>query len=124
MLKDYATDKPILETDRLLLRALTESDVPDLKEWLGKEEIYTYWGRKASKGEKDPELLFIDPRPWVKRKPSLDFRWGMLLKETNTVIGIMEVFDIQNERMGGYRVPIEPRLLELGLYDRGIERSN
>lgn len=38
VLKDYATDKPILETDRLLLRALTESDVPDLKEWLGKEE--------------------------------------------------------------------------------------
>ena len=44
--------------------------MPDLKEWLGRDEIYTYWGRKASKGEKNPELMFIDPRPWIKRKPS------------------------------------------------------
>ncbi len=33
MLKDYEIDKPILETNRLLLRVLTENDVSDLKEW-------------------------------------------------------------------------------------------
>ena len=76
MLKDYEIDKPVLETDRLIIRFLNEADVPDLKEWLGRDEIYTYWGRKASKGEKNPELLFVDARPWVKRKPSLDFDWG------------------------------------------------
>ena len=69
MLKDYEIDKPVLETDRLIIRTLNEADVPDLKEWLGRDEIYTYWGRKASKSEKNPELMFIDPRPWVKRKP-------------------------------------------------------
>ena len=47
MLKDYLTDKPILETDRLIIRALNESDVADLKEWLGRDEIYTYWGSNA-----------------------------------------------------------------------------
>ena len=73
MLKDYEIDKPVLETDRLIIRALNEADVPDLKEWLGRDEIYTYWGRKASIGEKNPELLFVDARPWVKMKPSLDF---------------------------------------------------
>ena len=35
MLADYLTDKPILETDRLIIRKLNESDVADLKEWLG-----------------------------------------------------------------------------------------
>ena len=32
MLIDYLTDKPILETDRLIIRTLNESDVADLKE--------------------------------------------------------------------------------------------
>jgi len=71
MLKDYEIDKPILETDRLIIRPLNKNDVAELKEWLGRDEIYTYWGRKANKGEMNPELMFIDPRPWVKRKPFL-----------------------------------------------------
>jgi len=28
--------------------------VPDLKEWLGRDEIYTYWGQKASKRGNNP----------------------------------------------------------------------
>ena len=84
MLKDYEIDKPILETDRLIIRKLNENDVADLKEWLGRDEIYTYWGRKANRNEKNPELMFgPDPRPWVKRKPSPDFDWGIVLKESN-----------------------------------------
>ena len=39
MLKDYEIDKPILETDRLIIRTLNVNDVADLKEWLGREEI-------------------------------------------------------------------------------------
>ena len=31
MLKDYLTDKPIFETDRLIIRALNDKDVADLK---------------------------------------------------------------------------------------------
>ncbi len=105
MLKDYEIDKPIIETARLFIRVLSENDISDLREWLGKDEVYKYWGRKATKGEKNPELLFINPRPWVKRKPSPDFKWGIVLKETNTVVGEIQLFDIQNNRMGelGYR---------------------
>ena len=33
MLKDYEINKPILETDRLIIRKINESDVDDLKEW-------------------------------------------------------------------------------------------
>ena len=105
MLKDHLEVKPILETPRLILRTLTPDDVPDLRRWLARDEVYTYWGRPASKGERQPETMFVDPRPWVKRKPSPDFKWGMVSKDTNTVIGDISVFDIENNRMGsvGYR---------------------
>lgn len=106
MLKDYEIEKPVLETNRLLIRPFNENDVFDLKEWLGNEAVYTYWGRKVSKGERNPELLFTGPRSWASKKPCIDFRWGIVLKETNKVIGMIELFDIQNNRMGdiGYRV--------------------
>ena len=121
MLKDYLEAKPTLETPRLLLRPLTADDVPDLRRWLARDEVYTYWGRPISKGEREPELMFVDPRPWVKRKPSPDFKWGVVLKNVSSdspaadssperesagrVIGDISVFDIENSRMGsvGYR---------------------
>lgn len=121
MLKDYLENKPIIETPRLLLRQLTPDDVPDLRRWLARDEIYTYWGRPISKNEREPELMFVDARPWVKRKPSPDFKWGVVLKGTpsvgpaadsslkrepiGSVIGDISVFDIENSRMGnvGYR---------------------
>ena len=121
MLKDYKIDKPVLETDRLMIRTLNEADVPDLKEWLGRDEIYTYWGRKANKGEKNPELLFVDARPWVKRKPSPDFDWGIVLKETNTVIGMIAVFDIQNSRMGDIGYRIHPEYWNMGITTEALK---
>jgi len=110
MLKDYLENKPILETPRLILRPLTPDDVPDLRRWLARDEIYTYWGRPASKGEREPETMFVDPRPWVKRKPSPDFKWGMVSKDTNTVIGDISVFDIENSRMGSVGYRLDPDL--------------
>jgi len=116
MLKDYLEQKPTLETPRLLLRPLVPEDAEDLRRWLGRDEIYTYWGRPASKGEREPELLFIDPRPWVKRKPSPDFKWCMALRHpaddrpAGTVIGDISVFDIENNRMGSVGYRLDPDL--------------
>jgi len=113
---------PRLETDRLILRELSVNDTEDLRKWLGLEEVYTYWGRKADKGEKNPELLFIDPRPNVNRKPSPDFIWGIELKDTNEVIGEIEVFDVENDRFGmvGYR--IAPWLWNTGICTEALKR--
>ncbi|MBR6953870.1 MAG: GNAT family N-acetyltransferase [Clostridia bacterium] len=114
---------PELETERLLLRKLTAADAEDLREWFGLDEVYTYWGRPASKGEKNPEELFVDARPWVKRKPSHDFIWGMELKSTGKVIGMLEIFDVENDRMGhvGYRVA--PRCWGQGLCTEALRRA-
>lgn len=110
MLNDYLTAKPTLETSRLILRSLVPEDAASLRRWLARDEIYTYWGRKASKGEREPELMFIDPRPWVKRKPEPDFKWGIVLKETNAVIGDVSIFDIENARMGSVGYRLDPDL--------------
>lgn len=114
---------PLLETERLILRELVPEDAEDLGKWLGSDEIYTYWGRKASKGEKQPELLFKDPRPDVKRKPSHDITWGIVLKETNEVIGILEIFDVENDRaaMVGYR--ISPEYWSRGICTEALRRA-
>lgn len=61
---------PKLETDRLILGQLLPGDAEDPGKWLGRDEVYTYWGRPAGKGEKNPELLFVDPGPNVRRKPT------------------------------------------------------
>ena len=85
-------------------------------------QIYTYWGRKANRNEKNPELMFApDPRPWVIRKPSPDFDWGIVLKETNKVVGMIAIFDIQNSRMGdiGYRV--NPEYWNMGITTEALK---
>ena len=107
-MSDYlrCENTPALETPRLLMRPPVPTDAPDLAEWLGLDEVYTYWGRKASGGEKNPASLFIDPRPHVKRKPSQDFKWGVVWKDSGKVIGMLEIFNVQNQRMAyvGYRL--------------------
>ena len=85
---------PTLETERLILRKLQPEDAED----------------------------FIDPRPNVKRKPTNDFLWGIELKETHEVIGIIEVFDVENERFGmvGYR--IDPEKWDHGICTEAMKR--
>ena len=47
-LADYIHNKPVIETDRLVLRPLAYSDIPALKEWMPDKSIYTYWGKCSS----------------------------------------------------------------------------
>ena len=58
MLADYIYDKPVIETDRLIIREMTVSDVPALKKWMPDRSIYTYWGKGPAKTEINPELMF------------------------------------------------------------------
>lgn len=93
-LKDYIYEKPVLETERLTLRALSQSDVSDLKEWLSDISLYQYWGKRPGKTDLNPELLFQK-----KEKPKKSFHWGIVHKKENKVIGEMWVYLIENNRM-------------------------
>ena len=64
--------------------------------------------------------MFIDPRLGVKRKCSSDFIWG--IEMAHALIGIIEVFDVENDRMGmvGYR--IAPWLWNAGICTEALKR--
>ncbi|MDE5578251.1 MAG: GNAT family N-acetyltransferase [Oscillospiraceae bacterium] len=113
---------PTLETERLFLRELTADDADDLRKWFGLDIVYKYWGRPAGKGEKNPELLFIDPRPHVKRKPSHDFIWGIVNKENSKVIGMIEVFDVENDRLGNVGYRLDPDFWNKGICTEALKR--
>ena len=124
-MSDYlrCANTPTLETNRLLLRSPVPSDAPDLSEWLGRDEIYTYWGRKATGGEKNPASLFIDPRPHVKRKPNPDCNWMLVLKETGKVIGQLEIFNVENGRMADVGYRLHPAYWRQGLVTEALKSA-
>lgn len=102
-LQDYIFDKPILETQRLVLRALRKEDISDLKEWLGDSSIYQYWGKRPGKSDLNPELLFQKTE-----KPIKSFHWGIVHKQTGKVIGDMWVYLIENDRMAKVAFRLSP----------------
>ena len=118
---DYRFEKPVLETERLLLRELTAEDADDLKEWLGLPEIYTYWGRCANKNELSPEMMFVDPRPHVQRKPTLDLHLGILLKENGKVIGDLFGCQTENARMAKVAYRISPAYWGKGIATEALD---
>ncbi|MDO5576213.1 MAG: GNAT family protein [Fibrobacter sp.] len=93
-LKDYIHEKPILETEQLLLRPLVPSDIKDLKEWTSNNSLYQYWGKRPGKSDLNPSLLFEK-----KERPTKSFHWGIVHKHDNKVIGELWVYLIENDRM-------------------------
>lgn len=93
-LKDYMDNKPVIETDRLVIRPMNVTDIPALKKWMPDGSIYTYWGKGPGKAEKHPELLFEK-----KERSTKSFHLGIAEKETDEVIGDVWVYLIENHRM-------------------------
>lgn len=102
-LQDYVQNKPVLETEQLILRPLRKEDVTDLKEWLGDSSIYQYWGKRPGKSDLNPELLFQK-----QEKPAKSFRWGIIHKQDHKVIGDMWVYLIENDRMAKVAFRLSP----------------
>lgn len=113
---------PKLETERLILRELTVEDTDDLKDWITRDDIYTYWGRPANKEENDPDLFFANTTSGKKRRLTNDYIWWIELKSINKIIGEIEIYDIKDKRFGmlGYR--ISPDFWNKGICSESINR--
>ena len=98
-LADYINEKPTICTDRLIIRPMTEEDVPALKEWMSDKSIYTYWGKGPSKAELNPELLFEK-----EEKPTKSFHLGVALKDDDKVVGDLWVYLIEKDRMASVAI--------------------
>ena len=90
MLKDYIDNKPIIESERLLLRVLNINDVEDLKKWTPNKSIYKYWGKNPGKADLNPELMFSKPE-----KKNKSFHLGIIYKDINEVIGDIYIYLIE-----------------------------
>ena len=93
-LADYINNKPVIETDRLIIRPMSVSDLPALKKWMPDRSIYAYWGKGPSKAEMNPELLFKKTE-----RPTKSFHLGIAEKQSDEVIGDLWVYLIENDRM-------------------------
>ena len=102
-LADYITAKPTIDTLRLKLRPLCAGDIPALQEWMPDPSLYTYWGKKPGKADKNPALLFEKPE-----KPAKSFHLGIEEKASGKVIGELWVYLIQNDRMATVAVRLAP----------------
>ena len=98
-LADYINEKPTIRTDRLIIRPMTEEDIPALKEWMSDKSIYTYWGKGPSKAELNPELLFEK-----EEKPTKSFHLGVALKDDDKVVGDLWVYLIEKDRMASVAI--------------------
>ena len=93
-LADYINNKPVIETNRLIIRPMASSDIPALREWMPDKSIYTYWGKGPGKADKNPELLFEK-----EEKPTKSFHLGIAEKNSGKVVGDIWVYLIENDRM-------------------------
>ncbi|MDW2796533.1 GNAT family protein [Clostridium boliviensis] len=116
-LKDYIDDKPVLHSERLILRKLMPSDIADLKEWSGESCLYQYWGKRPGKSDLNPELLFQK-----KDKPTKSFHWGIVFKADNKVIGELWVYLIDNDRMAKVAFRLSPAYQGKGIMSEALSR--
>ena len=117
-LKDYLTKKPVLETERLILRELKPEDTDDLREWMSDPGLYLYWGKRPGRHDLNPELLFTA----ANRRPTKSFHWGIANKKDNKVIGEFWVYLIENDRMAKVSYRLSPACQGNGLMTETLKR--
>lgn len=86
----------ILKTNRLLLRPLTQADAEAMfKNWTYDERVAKYCTWYPHKSINETKLLL---KMYLDQKANgFDYRWGIELKETNELIGVIDVVDLSDD---------------------------
>ncbi|WP_449620432.1 GNAT family N-acetyltransferase [Robertmurraya sp. Marseille-Q9965] len=76
---------PVLETERLVLRKITEEDAKDILSYLSDEEVMKYYGLEPFSTITDA----LDEISWYHSiyKNNMGIRWGITLKEQGVMMG-------------------------------------
>ena len=116
MLDDYILEKPVLQTERLVLRTMVKSDIASLKEWTSEKSLYKYWGKSAGKADKNVELMFAKTE-----KASKSFHWGIEHKADKKIVGEVWVYLIENNRMAKVAIRVSPFYASKGIATEALK---
>ena len=92
-IKELFTPFPVLESERLILRRLFDSDAEDIFEYASDPEItkYVTWEYHKS---------IDDTHTWLKTSLAQyeniehSFNWGIILKQTNKLLGTIGLYNL------------------------------
>ena len=87
----------IIKTERLILRPLTDKDAAEMfKNWTWDERVAKYCRWYPHKSiEETKQLLKMYIR---QAENGFDYRWGIILKDSNNLIGIIDVVDLSEDK--------------------------
>ena len=97
-------EEKTLETERLILRPLTVNDAEEaFKNWTSDDEVskYVRWSTHKNVEETKEYILLEEKR----RKTEGCFNWGIVIKNSNELIGAMGAFPSEDGRYEiGYNI--------------------
>ena len=91
-----------LETERLLLRKLYESDFPIVYDWLGNNENMKYRKKTLSKEEARKYLEWAISS--ADEEECKNFEFAAVIKETGALIGVASLFGLDDEPELGWTI--------------------
>lgn len=65
-LQDYIIEKPVIDTEHLILRTMDKNDIDDLKEWISDISLYEYWGNVLQKAKKIQKYSLVSQKKLLK----------------------------------------------------------
>ena len=116
----YFSHFPVLETERLILRAKTATDAEDMKTYMADESLYKYWGRNMTRQEREPSLFFGRTLNNGKKD---HISWGIELKKNHRLAGEVNLFNIENDRQNmGFVTEALRRVIRFCFEETGVQR--
>lgn len=114
-IENYIFQTPILQDQSIVLRALNTNDIDDLKMWMPEQSLYTYWGKKPGKTDKNPELLF------AYKKKTKSIHWGIVDVISGKVMGDYYLYLIENNRMAKIAYRVSSKYQRQGIATKATE---
>ena len=118
MLELNLTPFPVIQTDRLTLRQLRQTDASDVLALRSDDEVMKYIGRPRAKSMEDALQLINQINDRISKNESIN--WAITLKGVEKVIGIIGYVNIKKEH---FRAEVG-YLLETDCHRKGIMQES